>query len=583
MRMRFLAMTVVVAGLGLTEPAPAQTADPAFSRLIPLVAGDPAAALAEVEGQLAGLDPADLRAVHDLNRLAADLLTRLDRHAEAARRLEQLARFATRQRDRLGLDPVPLWQAAAAAHDRAGDLTAALRMLEAALQDQRDAALPGPLRAATLVAMAALADRAGDPAGAEAMRKAAAAEAATRFADRPLTAGGVRGDEDGFALVDLFYATDRARSGSAYPSEFYGHARGPLDYGRLQVSIPETHVPGAIEKPSVWRLEFSVNPARHIALRQVEPLEKSAFFNALSQTVTSRPRKEAFVFIHGYNVSFEAAAKRAAQLAHDMNHAGVPVLYSWPSRGSTVGYMADSAVVQLSARRLSGFLEDLVARSGATTIHIVAHSMGNRALTEALELMSLRRGQAGRAGDPPPFDQIVFAAPDVDAGLFAEMLPGLRQMARRLTLYASENDWALVTSRKLHGDAPRAGQGGSDTLANPGIDSIDMSDLGEDMLAHGYFADDSSALADLMALFWRNLPPEQRCGLQQVEGRGPVATWRYVPGACPDNDLMAVIATLQDQDIRSAPEARRLMAGLVPDPAAQGRLLPLVMRMLAGN
>jgi esterase/lipase superfamily enzyme len=254
------------------------------------------------------------------------------------------------------------------------------------------------------------------------------------------------------------------------------------------------------------------------------------------------------------------------------------VLYSWPSQGSAVGYLSDAAVVQLSARRLTRFLDDLVARSGATTIHIVAHSMGNRALTEALELMALRRGQT--AAMPPVFEQIVFAAPDVDAGLFAEMIPAIRPLARRLTLYASENDWALVASRKLHGDAPRAGQGGDGTLVSPVIDSVDMSDLGQDMLAHGYFADDSSALVDLVALFWRNIPPEQRCGLERHSGSGGLAVWRYLPGSCPDNALLAVMGTLRDHEVSTATAARETVEEVVPDPVLQSEIEPLILRML---
>ncbi|MEM1317623.1 MAG: alpha/beta hydrolase, partial [Pseudomonadota bacterium] len=72
----------------------------------------------------------------------------------------------------------------------------------------------------------------------------------------------------------------------------------------------------------------------------------------------------------------------------------------------------------------------------------------------------------------PPFDQVVFAAPDVDAGLFAAMAETARPLARRMTLYASNNDWALEVSRKLHGNAPRAGQGGDAMLVSSAIDSV---------------------------------------------------------------------------------------------------------------
>src|SRR5690606_3207909 len=115
------------------------------------------------------------------------------------------------------------------------------------------------------------------------------------------------------------------------------------------------------------------------------------------------------------------AAKRTAQMAYDMNFDGLPILYSWPSRASLLSYISDTAVVNLSGRRLTLFLEDLVQKSGAKRIHLIAHSMGNRALTDALELYALRH-----EGEPPAFEQVLFTAPDLDAGLFAAMARTMR-------------------------------------------------------------------------------------------------------------------------------------------------------------
>lgn len=559
-------------------PAPAAAQADAQLRLMALGADaalDPEAALTEIRALLA--DPAlaaDPRAAFDLNRLAAEILETQGKAAEAAAVYDDLARFAARHRDRLGHDPVPLWRRAARLHQAAGDPGAARRAEEAVLADQRDGAMPAAVLADTLTRLEALAQAMGDPAGVQAYAAGRMAALAP-----PVPVAGVRGDGTGFATVEVFYATDRARSGSDYPAEFYGHGRGPLETGVVEVTVPDSHRPGAIEAPSVWSLEFAQDPARHITLHSITPLAGADFFARMQDRMAARDRKEAFVFIHGYNVAFDAAARRAAQLAYDMRFAGVPILYSWPSRGSTIGYIPDAAVVQLSARRLSRFLDQVVAQSGAETVHIVAHSMGNRALTEALELMALRRGQT--AADAPAFGQVIFAAPDVDAGLFAEMLPTLRPLARRLTLYASENDWALVASRRLHGDAPRAGQGGADLLAAPDLDSVDMSELGEDMLAHGYFADDRSALADLVALFWRDLDPARRCGLQPVQAPATAPLWRYVAADCPDEALLAVMGSLQAEEIGTAQAAEAELARLVSDQALQAALAPVVLRMMA--
>ncbi len=164
--------------------------------------------------------------------------------------------------------------------------------------------------------------------------------------------------------------------------------------------------------------------------------------------------------------------------------------------------------------------------------------MGNRALTDALELYALRH-----AGEPPAFEEVLFTAPDLDAGLFAAMARTIRPAARRLTLYASEVDWALAVSRRLHGDQPRAGQGGADMLISPDFDSVDMSAVGEDMLAHSYFANNPSALTDILSLFWRDTPPQQRCGMSR--GEGPDGFYVYEPERCDSNAMLAALVALR--------------------------------------
>lgn|GEM_PF-4857531 len=61
-------------------------------------------------------------------------------------------------------------------------------------------------------------------------------------------------------------------------------------------------------------------------------------------------------------------------------------------------------------------LERLAAQSHATTVHLIAHSMGNRALTRALYAIAEKH-----AGVPPMFQHVFLAAPDIDVGVFRQL------------------------------------------------------------------------------------------------------------------------------------------------------------------
>ena len=571
----------MIAGFGLIGPEPAPAQDlPGFFELGALAISDPDTALPQIDAALGGLseqEHADVRLQFDLARLKVDVLTDQDAMEQAAGLMAELAGFAAVNRETLQQDPAVLWADAAARFEALGLIEEAFDLREALLAEYRDGARAPDVLIAALEDLARLARLLGDTSIAKRFDQQVAALRLTLNTQNTINANdadpaenpyGLRGDAGGFASVDVYYATDRNRTGSSAPSEFYGGGRGELEMGIATVTIPHAHTPGVLEAPSIWKLEFRADPAKHVVLQSVEPMDPDSYFGRMQSEFEDRPEREALIFVHGYNVSFDGAARRAAQLAHDMRYVGVPILYSWPSRGSTTGYVADTAVVRLSARRLTKFLDDVVERSGAQVIHLVAHSMGNRALTDALELMALRRGV--KQGDQPVFGQILFAAPDVDAGLFRALLPTIQPLAKRLTLYASEEDWALAVSRKLHGNAPRAGLGGPYTLRDPLIDSIDMSELGEDMLAHSYFADDSSAIADMMTLFWQNTNPARRCGLMEQSGETPV--WRYKRGVCEDRNLVELLAHMRASGVQTMAQARGVLREQVEDDALAERL-----------
>jgi esterase/lipase superfamily enzyme len=131
--------------------------------------------------------------------------------------------------------------------------------------------------------------------------------------------------------------------------------------------------------------------------------------------------------------------------------------------------------------------------------------MGNRALASALQMIASRSGPK----TAPPFDQVVLAAPDIGADTFTLFAREIRPMAKRLTLYASQNDDALLLSKFIHG-ALRAGQKSAYLLVANGIDTVDASAVRTDFLGHTYFAKSGSIIDDIQKILTTEAPPELR-------------------------------------------------------------------------
>lgn len=303
--------------------------------------------------------------------------------------------------------------------------------------------------------------------------------------------------------VQIFYATDRKREAGAVPGKMFGPARGQLSVGTCVVSIPNSHRFGGLEGKRWYMGEFRVSPERHVMLQSVTPRPLEDFIARLRKSVRGSQAREAFVFIHGYNVTFEDAARRTAQIAYDLNFDGAPIMYSWPSRGKVRAYAADEATVEWTAPNLTRALQLVAEQSGASEVHVIAHSMGNRALAAALARMRT-------SGEEPPFNQVILTAPDIDADVFArDIVPAVRPRTERLTLYASSADKAIIASRRFH-QAPRAGEGGVKLIVLKGLDTIDASGIDTDMIGHGYFAANALVLNDLFSLIKDKKPPGQR-------------------------------------------------------------------------
>jgi len=309
---------------------------------------------------------------------------------------------------------------------------------------------------------------------------------------------------NGYTAIDILYATDRKKEQK--PTEdledFYTGLRGDLQYGVAVVTIPHTHTFGEMERPIKYF--ESENLHKHITVQDIEVLSKQDFLQILKSKLSNVTENDILIFIHGFNNTFADAIRRTAQLTYDLKFKGVPLTYSWPSNGKGIdSYMQDEASVQYTTPHLVTFFSEVIKNKGDANIHIIAHSMGNRALTNALKELSFIYP------NQKLFKNVILAAPDVDQDVFkVSLLPYIKKTTEMITLYASSDDKALKLSSTLH-NGMRLGQ--SDNIfVFQGLNTIDASGIDTSALGHSYFAEKEIIVKDLKEVILKSLPPQQR-------------------------------------------------------------------------
>ena len=164
----------------------------------------------------------------------------------------------------------------------------------------------------------------------------------------------------GIAWVDA----QRQQSLAAKVTGVYGNKRGELKYGVCKVSVPKQRERGQFNTPfAFYVIQLPEDPDKHFVVTELEE-DRDAFFRELQAKVAASSERNAFVFIHGYNVPFPDAVKRTAQLTVDLEFAGAPICYSWPSQGDLAEYLQDSTNAELAAYKLKQLLQDLNVQSG---------------------------------------------------------------------------------------------------------------------------------------------------------------------------------------------------------------------------
>jgi esterase/lipase superfamily enzyme len=330
--------------------------------------------------------------------------------------------------------------------------------------------------------------------------------------------------------IGVLYATNRTINhptlGAISTSQITDERHGELTFGSAIVHLPDLHIAGNVERPTDWAIvgitiwRGKEDEEQHFVIKDLEIISKDEAVKILSQASDNG----ALVFIHGYNTSFEDALFKTAQIVFDTQFAGIPITFSWPSVHNVFEYDRDRESAAFSVDGLLELLRLIKGDARVSKLYIVAHSMGNQILLDALN----------HVHDVDPqfkISETIMAAPDVDRDVFIKRMDQLKLVSSGLTLYASSSDKALLASRSKAagvraGDIPEEGP-----VILPGLDTVDVTALGDDIFAlnHGTFSNSSTVLGDIERLLQTGTHPAglRSPDLIPVPKDPPTRYWRY--------------------------------------------------------
>jgi esterase/lipase superfamily enzyme len=247
--------------------------------------------------------------------------------------------------------------------------------------------------------------------------------------------------------------------------------------------------------------------------------ERGRLHGLVRTRLAQTDQKDVYIFVHGYNNSFDDAVFRAGEVWHFMGRVGVPIAYTWPSgRGGIRGYAYDRESGEFTVGHLRRFIQSVAECPDVERIHLVAHSRGCDVTISALRELHLSIVAQGNSTQQElKLENLVLAAPDVDEEVFMQRFvgEGLLQAAKRTTIYASEHDRAIELTDLVFASRRRLGMLGVKDfnpkmkrgLARlPNVQFIECKLKGL-WIGHSYVFEHPAALSDLILVLRDRRPP----------------------------------------------------------------------------
>ncbi|PSL17373.1 alpha/beta hydrolase [Shimia abyssi] len=352
---------------------------------------------------------------------------------------------------------------------------------------------------------------------------------------------------------NLFYATDRAPSGPEDKAEFYANRRGvTLRVGTAKVAMDppidswqelrdittaskrdQKRTLTVSEVTEIGPIDVATpNPLVEQPDQQTFDTASAAFRTQINQQLARSNSRDAYIYIHGYNVDFAYPTLAAKELQHYLGYQGAFVSYNWPATPNRFAYLRDLETADATRRNLRGLIEFLSTQTNVSRVHLIGYSAGSRLTFEAAyQIALLSKSGQSRA----KLGQVILIGSDLDRHYFTEAIAdGLLDSLDQLSIYMSASDSALAISRIVFGEN-RLGQfseltedtrpfaerlAAIDKLALIDVTEAEGASLGN---GHWYFRSSPWASSDIFLTLLTGEMPQER-GLVRLAGE---AAWHF--------------------------------------------------------
>ena len=260
----------------------------------------------------------------------------------------------------------------------------------------------------------------------------------------------------------------------------------------------------------------------------------------------SESKCDLLCLIHGFSSDFHTSLERIAEIANDYStkeKALIGFVFSWPSNGSLLEYYDDRSRAKSSGGAIARcflfllkFFRSLSPDDYCKqSIHLVAHSMGAWALSNALDDVERQHGK----GLPRVFDQVFLMAADEDNDVlrFGNRMGNLHGMCNSINVYFSRDDFALKISDIFKNEKDRLGSTGPILIEDSKVTCVDCRlvdkpdpletdgrDVG-DMQSHQYYRMRTEVIEDVRQVI-SGLEPDEIVGRRYLQSK---RTFQIIP------------------------------------------------------